>query len=194
MNFRNQQHLVPKIISAVCLVLLIGLLGFVLFTPKPNKRGVASRQRQKEVGILAETNEARDRIKAASAFAENKLWKGDEQNLAPAALAVVNRLVSESKLKMIRFQPQKTALVGELNQVPFVLTVEGSYLDALKLTESLEKPENKFVVNLVQIASADPNSDAVTGTIGLSAFIKPPLPDSPPALTTPKKETTNGKS
>jgi len=172
---------VPRIVSFVSLIALVGLLIFTFVMPKSNPKGVASRQRQKEVATLAETNEARDRKLEIENFVALKTWQGDSQTVTPAAFAIVNRLVTANKLKLVRFQPQKTGVVGELAQLPFVLTVEGSYLQTLKLTEALEA-ESKLVVTLVQLGSSDPATDATTATIGLTAYLKQePEPATQPA-------------
>jgi predicted acyltransferase len=163
--------MLPRLVSIVCAVLLAALLIFVFFVPKPTTQGLAARQRQKEVALVGETKEVTDRKTIAEAYISNKIWSGDAQAVAPAALAIVNQLVSDQKLKLVRFQPQRTAVVGELTQLPFVLTVEGAYLKALELTKALEANE-RLAVTLVQVSSSDPSSDAATVTIGLTAYLK----------------------
>jgi len=128
------------------------------------------------------TKAAEDRVMEANLQLAAQTWPGDAQQIAPVALAKVTQLVQARRLRLVAFRPQRTTANGDLTQLPFLVTVEGSYPGVVAFTKDLEAPSTKLAVSLVQIASADAGSDQVTASVGLVAFMPPAKAD--PATTT----------
>ena len=181
MNFRDREQAVPNAISLASILILVVLLLWMLLGQKPTVKGLATSQRKHEMKAKIATRNAEERAESANKWLTDYAWKGTEQNVTPVALASVNGLLEPTKIKMISFRPQRMAVGGKLSQVPYVLTLEGSFAEVKALIPRLERKENKLAVNLVQIASADSASDKVTATIGLIAYLAP----EPPKLAEP---------
>ena len=181
MNFRDREQAVPNAISLASILILVVLLLWMLLGQKPTVKGLATSQRKNEMKAKIATRNAEERAESANKWLTDYAWKGTEQNVTPVALASVNGLLEPTKIKMISFRPQRMAVGGKLSQVPYVLTLEGSFAEVKALIPRLERKENKLAVNLVQIASADSASDKVTATIGLIAYLAP----EPPKLAEP---------
>ena len=181
MNFRDREQAVPNAISLASILILVVLLLWMLLGQKPTVKGLATSQRKNEMKAKIATRNAEERAESANKWLTDYAWKGTEQNVTPVALASVNGLLEPTKIKMISLRPQRMAVGGKLSQVPYVLTLEGSFAEVKALIPRLERKENKLAVNLVQIASADSASDKVTATIGLIAYLAP----EPPKLAEP---------
>jgi hypothetical protein len=181
LNFRDREQAVPNAISLASILILVVLLLWMLLGQKPTVKGLATSQRKNEMKAKIATRNAEERAESANKWLTDYAWKGTEQNVTPVALASVNGLLEPTKIKMISFRPQRMAVGGKLSQVPYVLTLEGSFAEVKALIPRLERKENKLAVNLVQIASADSASDKVTATIGLIAYLAP----EPPKLAEP---------
>jgi len=186
LNFRDRENLPANIVSILAIVAMVGMLIFYLVVPLPSTKGMAAKQRRKEIEVLDQTKAADDRIAAAEALEQRLTWTGGQEEIAPSALANINGLVAKHKLRLVAFRPQRTDGKGAMVQIPFLLTVEGSYPQVVALVEDLYRPTSKMAVNLAQISNADAGTDKVTGNIGLVAFAKPtPAPSATSPSTTP---------
>ncbi|MDX2065622.1 MAG: type 4a pilus biogenesis protein PilO [Fimbriimonadaceae bacterium] len=152
--------------------MLVALGGYLLLMPKPSTKGLQSKHRRQEVQLLSDIDEAKSRAAAARQVIDRTVWNTPIDKISPLALANVNGYVGKHGLNLIRFQPQRNGSVAKLSQLPFVLTVDGSFPKVMALLDEFRSADRRLAVNLVQIASADQSSSKVTATIGLVAFAK----------------------
>ena len=61
--------------------------------------------------------------------------------------------------------------------MPFLVTVEGPYPSVTLFCQDIDKQATKLAVNLIQIASSDAASNAVTASIGLIAYVNVAEPE-----------------
>ncbi|HEY0866510.1 MAG TPA: type 4a pilus biogenesis protein PilO [Fimbriimonas sp.] len=166
------------------MLLAVGTMGATLVTmlavPKPDIRSLERRFKSREYSTQNLVDKASDNLKKRRATVVTQTWNVPEQQVGPAALASATRLVNRNKLNLISFRPQRRGEDGSFVQLPYLLTVDGSYPAVLSLVKSLENPNTKLAVSLVQVTSADAGSDRVTASIGLVAYL------------TPKESTPNG--
>jgi Tfp pilus assembly protein PilO len=150
------------------LVLLAGIAAY--FWPKPS----APATQAKMIRQIEESNKktALQIDGAARLQGENAvmLWAGDAQSIAAKALANVSQIVKAKGLKLIAFRPQKSVEVGKLEELPFLITVEGPYPNVAAALKDLENPALKLAVGTVQIASNDGSSDRVNASFTVLAF------------------------
>ena len=161
---------VAKFLSVLSVVVLVSSLLFVLFVPKPSTKGLAAKDRTARSKILTATKFAKDNIDAADKVLVHTVWQETPELVGPKALAKVSKYAQDHRIKLSAFRPQKQ-IDGVLIQLPFVITVEGSFSDVMEFEKELEKPENKLAVNMVQLASADAASDKVSGNLYVLAYL-----------------------
>jgi Tfp pilus assembly protein PilO len=158
----------------VIAILTMGIsLGVLLLADRPDVRKAeqAGKRRQFQVRLL--NDKANQNVASKQASIVSQTWNMPEQQVGPVALANVTRLVAKNRLNLISLRPQRRSDDAVFVQLPYLLTVEGSYLQVLALCRELENPANRLAMNLVQIASADASSDKVTASIGLVAYLTP---------------------
>jgi hypothetical protein len=56
-----------------------------------------------------------------------------------------------------------------------LVALEGSYLDIVAFMRSLEKPESKLAVEMIQLNSSDGISDRTNLTLGVVAYSERPV-------------------
>lgn len=145
--------------------------------------GIAMYVWPKSSGILTEQEKAKqiDKVKSEIATEEGVLksrrgqiasltWKQKTEEIGPAALANISKLVRAHGLKLVTFRPQKIEEQKDLFRIPFLMALEGSYSDVLSFTKELEKPGSKLAVNMVQLNSSDGVTDQVNATINVIAY------------------------
>lgn len=182
MNVSLDSKKLPLVLSIVALVALVLVGAFVLFVPKPSTAGLARAENRKQMDARIKTKNAEDRIAAAEAIERRFVTKGTDEQIAPLALAQVNLALQGTDLKLVAFRPQRAGSTAGLDQLPYLVTVEGTYPDVLKFAEALERPMTKLALNLFQISSADNASDRVTASLGVIAYGRAPvIPTTTPA-------------
>lgn len=82
----------------------------------------------------------------------------------------MNQIARKRNLKVASFRPQKPVDEAGLLRLPYLVSLEGTYRDALAFVKELEKPQNRLAVNLVQLASADGETSMVRATVGIWAL------------------------
>jgi Tfp pilus assembly protein PilO len=112
-----------------------------------------------------------------------KVWTLSLQEIGPKALQTVTGFAKEQRLKLTAFRPQKPNDVNGMTQLPFLISIEGSYPSILNFIRQIETSNSKLAPNLVQLSSTDGSSDLVTATIGVMAYTLP----APPEKSSPKK-------
>lgn len=156
---------------------LIGILGLVLnlsyllYKPKDNTKITELKRKNQLRSMDLTALSARKDTKKASAEIKDHLWTVSEEQIGPMILGKVNELADAHKLKVLSFRPQKVQSVQGLRQLPYQISVEGPFLDVLALCRDIDSGGAKLVVNSIQFASADGNTDKLSSTIGVLAYI-----------------------
>jgi len=206
LNFRDKDTRTANVVSLVAILLLVLMLLYA-FVPKPKPGTSLGRLNQSVRDTNNSTQEAKARSDEAKATIEKRSWSEGPEKVAPLALTKVNQYVSETGVRLLAFRPQRSLAGKDLQPVPFLVSVEGTYPKIMAFCQKLDFQEPKLAVNLVQVASADSASDKVTASIGLTAYAKvpdPPVAIAPsakpgtgtttqtPSTSKPKDETKNG--
>ena len=181
-NFKNPQEAGPSAVLLAALLILAGSLAVVLLVPTPTVVG-------KEKDKAATRKQIQDQIEAtqmkgqqARAQAANRLWQGDPDTITAAVLARLTQEANGRKLKLSAFRPQRIQNLPELSELPFSVQVSGAYPSVHAFAATLDALGSKLALRSLQLASSDANSNAVTATLGISAFI-PALPSTSPTPT-----------
>lgn len=176
-----KQERVWLAVTMVAAVMLVCVLLFDQLAATPKPKTSPKKHRDQLAFAAAEI----DRIEERSAEVEEKqakgLWTGNPEKIGAAVLSRINREAGAAKVKLIAFRPQRVEQDADLQHVPFLVLVEGPYPEVLQFVRSLETPEGKIAVHLLQFSSSDGTTDRVNASIGLTAFTH---------LEVPKKDVT----
>lgn len=168
---KNSSNLaIWNLVIVASVIVTVATFAYHTLTPMPSfalsKRAQAEQVERARLATYA----AREAGEKAKADAARRLWKEDPEKVGPAALEIVNQLARKRNLKVSSFRPQKPVDEAGLMRLPYLVSLEGTYRDALAFVKEVGQPENRLAVNLIQFASADGESSSVRATVGLWAM------------------------
>lgn len=161
--------------------LLAGAAIYDRLVPVPRLDITPQARKARQDKVILEVETLSKQASEAKLQLSARIWKDDPESIGPAAMDSITRSAKSHGLVVGSFRPQKPVDEAPLTRYPYVVSVDGTYLSVLSFVRDLEKPENKIVVNSVQIASADGASSAVTATISIWAFTESTTPTKPKA-------------
>jgi len=179
-DFKNKDELPTNVVICASLIVLVAAGACMKFMPKPEppsqKQDATARRK-----IMATTKSIKDKIASVSQELSAKTWPGLPEEIGPVALKQVNGLLQNHHLKLVGFHSQKPIEQPNVTLVPFIVSVDGGFLNVMAFTRDLERSGTKLAVNLFQVSSADQGSDKVTASIGITTYQlpKPTTTDSP---------------
>ncbi|MBB6053046.1 hypothetical protein [Armatimonas rosea] len=199
-NFKNPQEVGPSAVTLAALLILAGSLAYMLFVPKATTDGLARGKERSRKQILEQIESAQASGQAAQAATAGKLWQGDTDTISAAILAQLTQEANLLKVKVSAFRPQRTLTLPELTELPFTVQLAGPYPAIQAFAASFDRPSSKLALRSIQLASSDASSDAVTATLGISAYVSGQVtvaPKKPTVSATPapsKGGTSNGQA
>ena len=171
-DLRIDRDLGAKILGAISILALLAGIVFLCW-PKPTAATII-RADQKQADSLAAKKQDEDAKAAVIEKAvKARTWACSQAEIGPSALASMTHLAKVHRLKLATFRPQKTVDLKGLTELPFLMAVEGSYLDLAGFIRELEKPETKLVPSMLQLSAGDQTTDKVTASITVAAFTEP---------------------
>lgn len=175
-SLKNSEDTPVNIAIGLAGLALVGLLVTIALAPKPGPIGTKATQ-NKVLAIQIRKSSA-EKNQAVIDSANAKLtWNVPEQQVGGMALAKVSEFTRKSGLKLVSFRPQRKQANTNLIQLPYLATVDGTYLQVVQLARLIEQPESRLALTQVQIASADSDSDHVTASVAVVAYL--PLVEEP---------------
>jgi|GEM_PF-3309719 len=169
-SFKTRNDAASGVLMILGIVLVVGAAGWAL-VKLPDKRTVVA----PPPGLAKQQSEIDDAARKQTSL-QNEInqmdWGEGPDEVVPEALAVINRLAVLHHLKVTAFRPQKSVSVVGMTEIPFALTVEGTFLDTMGFVRDLETTDTKLAVNLVQVNSAESSTDHVSGTVNFVAYLK----------------------
>lgn len=117
------------------------------------------------------TRLADDRADAARRNIRSQTSDTDPATLATATLDRLTQLADKHKLQLTDFRSEKTADLPGMKQAPFTVIVDGRFPDVVDFVASLERPDSKLAVALLEIAASDKAPGRVTATLGLNGYL-----------------------
>lgn len=178
-NFKDRELVGPSVVSLVALVVMAGTALGLILIPKPTNAKVKAESKKKEMKALIASEDARRKLDDANLVISTTAWTGAQDEVGPTALARVTAMAKKRNLNLTAFRPQRVNDDPGLMSLPFLISVDGPYVNVVQFTKDLETSGTRLAVNMVQIASADATNDRVTANIGVTAFVKqsPTKPD-----------------
>ncbi|HTQ11292.1 MAG TPA: type 4a pilus biogenesis protein PilO [Fimbriimonadaceae bacterium] len=178
-SFKTQKDILSATLMILGIILIVGGLGWYLLLKLPDSRTIMSRPANL-AKLDSDIQAANKDAAQIQADVNTMVWNEGADQVEPQAMAEINKLTAAHHLKVNSFRPQKANDVVGMSEIPFGLTVNGTYLDVLSFLSDLDKSNGKLAVELVQINTAEAASDQVTGTIDFVAYLKAaPAPAAP---------------
>jgi len=183
-SFKSRTDTGITVAILAALVILVGTGVYMLAVPKPTTNGKATGRERTMRKVQDDLESVHKNLEETKATVDAKVWSVPVAQIGPKALESITGIAQKAKLKLVAFRPQKPVSVNGLTQLPFIVSVEGSYVGVMSLVRQIEADDSKIAPNLVQFTSTDGNSDVVSATIGIVAY----------AQENQKKPTAPGKS
>lgn len=151
-------------IAAVLALVAIGVYDFVVPKASVDANTKTLKELTKDRRVKEEEHgQTREKV-------DSLTWQVGRDEIGPRAMAWVSRAASANFVTVSAFRPQRTTEAGSLDQLNYMVTAEGSFLNVMRLIDALESPDSLMAVRSVQVASMNGASDTVRATLGLVAF------------------------
>jgi hypothetical protein len=169
-SFRTKADTGASIAIIVAIIVLMGTAVVMIFIPPPSTAGIVAGKARSEKEIVERIRQLKSDEIAAKTVVAAQTWTDSAEEIGPKALAFITSFAQKNRLKLIAFRPQKAVEVNSMDQLPFLISVEGPFPGVMGILQDLEDPALKLGTSLVQISSSDPSSDLVSATIGIVAY------------------------
>ena len=160
MNFKDEDERPISFIMAGSILVIICSVIFMILSPKP-----APALTENQVRTIA-----------------NRTWTGTPEEVLPIALQKVATMAQAHHLKIVGFHPQTVIVAPSITLIPCVVNVDGSFVNVVAFEKDIEGDSTNLTVNLMQLATADQETNKVTASIGVVAY--QPLKEAPSATET----------
>lgn len=158
---------------ALAAVLLAGsLLGLVW--PKPTARDAYTKETNDSRKLRQSIRQAEMDTFAAKSSVLSRTWTEEPAAIQDRVLTLTAAQCKKRGVTFVRLQPQRVTADETLQQLPFLLVVEGPFPAIAALEKDLELPASRLAVNLFQATSSDSESNRVAASISLVAHRLPP--------------------
>lgn len=154
----------------VSMLAMVAIAAYDRLTPMPKFDLSAKQQADQQARVRMNAVKLEDDAAKAKDQLREFAWTEDAETINPQAMASTTVLARRHNVLIAAFRPQKPIDEGTVQRIPYLISVEGTYLDVVSFVKDLEGVGNRLVVNSVQIASSDPGSSQVRGTIGVLAL------------------------
>jgi hypothetical protein len=188
-DFRRKENVPASLLAVVAILVLLGTFLFMILVKPPTTAGLAEKTRREAIKIRIKTKDAEDRLVAAKATVNSTTWPGIGDDVAPAANARLTTMAARRGVKLTSFRPQRTTAKTDLTVLPFVITVEGPFPQVVELTRDIDTAGSRMAVNLIQVTAAADDSNTVSATVAVMAYLRPGQVTPAPSRTA--KETTS---
>ncbi|HEY3781021.1 MAG TPA: hypothetical protein VGL56_08065 [Fimbriimonadaceae bacterium] len=156
-------------VLALLAILFTGWYGFLRSDRKPltvNVRDQIAKAHRDAEAVAKKAHHDQHRLHVLT-------WRMSAEELGSTTLDWLTGLAEGNHLVISGFKTDRPRDLDPLKEVPFGLVVEGTFPNTMNFLAALEEPRSKLMVSVLQLSSADPQTDRVTATIGLSGFIRP---------------------
>lgn len=171
-NFKTRTDTGITVAILASLVILVGTGVYMVVVPKATANGKASGRERTRNKVQQDLKEVQENLAKTKATIQAKVWDVPVAQIGPKTLESITGYAQKSKLKVVAFRPQKPISVNGLTQLPFIVSLEGSYVGVMNLVRQIEADDSKIAPSLVQFSSTESNSDVVSATVGLVAYAK----------------------
>ena len=182
MNFKDEDERPISFIMAGSILVIICSVIFMILSPKPAPALTENQVRKQKSKANIAIKDALKSIDAAKKTIANRTWTGTPEEVLPIALQKVATMAQAHHLKIVGFHPQTVIVAPSITLIPCVVNVDGSFVNVVAFEKDIEGDSTNLTVNLMQLATADQETNKVTASIGVVAY--QPLKEAPSATET----------
>jgi Tfp pilus assembly protein PilO len=162
----NSQHLNWGAISAV--VALVAIAAYDQIAPPPGSAGVVTSKSKAE--LEKDKKEAMGKLAESEKTVNALTWQVSRDEVDPTAMAWVSQRARQNFVEVSAFRPQRSVDAEGLDQLNYLVTAEGSYLNVMQFIQELEGQDSHLAIKALQLASINGASDTVRATVALVAY------------------------
>ncbi len=151
------------VFGIACMLMAGAIFGLLVKKPSPVSHKIESRKLQGSI-TTAQSDE-----QIAKAAVAARTWTGQDAAITGGILSLTTTLARKRGVSFVRLQPQRATLGTPLEQLPYLLVVEGPFPAVVALEKDLEVPANRLAVNAIQLASSDSETNKVSANIAIVA-------------------------
>ncbi|MDI9641103.1 hypothetical protein QPK87_05425 [Kamptonema cortianum] len=160
-------------VSGLAVLVGVGAFASNLIIPVPSaKAGSATHDRQMKAA-QAKFEENSKRLEFLQS-GQTEFWKGDSEVVTPQILEKVTSVAQSNKLRIRSFRPQRGEASGEIGRLKYVVLLEGKFADVITFSRGIETVGTKIGLAMMQVSSADGETDRVNATLTLVAYTQLP--------------------
>ncbi len=152
--------------AVAAIVAFLTIAAYDFMVPKPGLDPKAKTLEELE----RERATKREQYAKAQTEVDGQTWQVGRDEVGPKAMAWVSRAAEANFVSISAFRPQKMAESAGLDQLNYMVTAEGPFLNVMRLIDAIESEGSLMAVKSVQLASVNGASDTVRATVGLVAF------------------------
>lgn len=153
-------------LSAV--VALVLLAAYHVLAPMPGQAGTGAGKSVAE--LERERRQKHEANEAAKQEITQMTWQTSRDEVTPAAMAWVSKQGQANFVAIKAFRPQRTLEADGLDQLNYLVTAEGSFLNVMNFIDAFESEESLLAIKVVQITSLNGSDDSVRASVGLVAY------------------------
>lgn len=159
-------------LMAIAILVLVCALGFLVFVKRPSMSDAKFVHTVAQGKLHDQLMLGKARLTKLASAAAPVIWTSSIDAVAPSALAKVTALAKTRQVKLGAFRPERTTQLNGLTEVPFLVSVDGTFPNTIAFIRDLEGSSSKLAVSQAQMSSSDGNSDRVTASVGIVAYVK----------------------
>jgi len=171
-DFRNREYLAANLTTVAAVVALTAGLIWQ-WIPKPSNPNLDREARKEALQVLEQKKTVDGQLDAAKAYVNQMTWTGETQQINKTILDRINALIKKDGLNLTSIRPQRPSTIDDLDTLPYLVIVDGTYPQLVQFARDLDVPANKLATNLIQISTAETTSGRVTANIAVVAYLNP---------------------
>jgi Tfp pilus assembly protein PilO len=161
--------------TALCAALILAIIGVACYhflAPYPSPKA-AERRTDRQIERAESDLKRKQETLANLKSGEKAVWQGAAQTVLPQVLQSVSILAKAQDIKLKTFRPQAPITDGEVTRATYLTMVEGPFPQVAAFIRSIDRPDSQLATSTIQISALDQESDLVTATVGILAYITP---------------------
>ncbi len=167
----------PAALTLLGAVVLAGTLGYIVFVPAPDTRGIVAKARTKEREIQNKITEAKERKVEIETVLRQRKSALPPDSIGPEALARITKLAQANGLRLTGFRPQRTIVSPSgITMYPYTVTIEGTFPATAKFTRAIETTAKDIAVTSYGVTASSESASGTAATIGIALFGDTPKP------------------
>ncbi|MBS1702457.1 MAG: type 4a pilus biogenesis protein PilO [Armatimonadetes bacterium] len=178
-NFKDPKDQTTSALFVAGIVMIVGSVVALFIHKYPNIKDAGQKSKDELNKLNARSTEAKKNKADYKTMIDKFRWNDKEDVVSPTALTLVSQGAEANHLKLVSFRPQKSIESDALVQLPVQFTVDGSFANVAQMLSTFQNSKAKLAVQQVQMAAQEGESDLVTATVSLYAFMDKPKKEAP---------------